>query len=311
MSQITFPQFTNMQPVAEDLQLIVDSMRTEVRNRLTVDGIFNPGIVGEQSDYLSYGSQANTIKIKPFIAYTQKGNRIEIEYTADSLSPQGTVIQITPDNIVNDYMNIPVWSGYSFDYSNYLKDQQVFETSFTIAKLGKGSILHGIKLRTTSLFVTDQEGINNVTVSIGTSSEPTKFLPETLVSQDDASTDLSVMNLMYSIDDDKETDIKITFKSDSYALSELVSGVLKVFLCIANLSGYDNTNLNTTTGGYNLGKGTPAWAASTTYYIVARYRKEVFDTLLIQVSCQTGFSPSKQAYHSQRPLALYLCFRYL
>ena len=67
MSQITFPQFSNMQPVAEDLQLIIDSLRTETRNRLTADGIFNPGIVGQKSDYLSK-SINNTIKIKPFIA---------------------------------------------------------------------------------------------------------------------------------------------------------------------------------------------------------------------------------------------------
>lgn len=276
MSQITFPHFTNMQPIAEDLQLIVDSLRTEVKNRLTVDGIFNPGIVGQQSDYLSYGSQENTIKIKPFIAYTQKGNRIEVESTFDKLSPQGTVIPITEDNIVNDYLNIPVWSGYSFDYANYLSDEQVFETRFSITKLGKGSILHGIKLRTTSKFLTDQ-GLNNVTVCIGTQSEPDKFLPETLVSTDDQSTDLSVMNLMYSIDDDNETDIYITFKSDNYALSELTNGVLKVFLCVANLSGYDNTNLNTVSGGFNLSTGTPVWYPSTTYYIVARYKEDESD----------------------------------
>lgn len=276
MSQITFPQFTNMQPVAEDLQLIVDSMRTEVRNRLTADGIFNPGIVGEQSDYLSYGSQQNTIKVKPFIAYTQKGNRIEIESTLDKLSPQGSVIPISDDNIVNNYLNIPVWSNYSFDYANTLSNQQVFSASFNITKLGKGSILHGIKLKTTSLFVSD-ESTSNVVVSIGTSDNPTKFLPETLVSEDNKSTDLSVMNLMYSIDDEAETDIIITFTSDAITLDKLTSGVLKVFLCIANLSGYDNQNLNIVSGGYSLNTGTPVWQASTTYYIVARYKEDESD----------------------------------
>ena len=63
MSQNTFPQFTNMMPSAEDIQLIVDSLRIEDRNRITKDGIFEPGIVNQKSDYLSAGTNANSIKI--------------------------------------------------------------------------------------------------------------------------------------------------------------------------------------------------------------------------------------------------------
>ena len=108
MSQTTFPAFTNMLPEVEDIQLIVDSLRTEDKNRITRDGIFTPGIVNEPSDYLSSGTSKNSLKIKPFIAYTLNGNRVEVESTWDNLYATGSIITVTEENALNNYKNIPV-----------------------------------------------------------------------------------------------------------------------------------------------------------------------------------------------------------
>lgn len=270
MAQTTFPNFSNMQPTAEDLQLIIDSLRDSDRNRITKDGIFNPGIVGKQSDYLSAGTTPNSLKIKPFIAYTQNGNRIEVNSTWDSLFPTGNVINVTSNNLVNDYIDIPVWHSYTKNYTNVYEDATT-EKTIELATLGKGSILHGIKLRTNTIFTSNSGTDNNIYVSIGTSTDPEKFLPPTLVSDSNAATNLSVMNLMYSIDDENDTKIVITFKSDNYNLNTLNNGAITVNLCIANLTGFDNENIDTVEGGRVLDTVVGQWNPSTLYHIVVRY----------------------------------------
>lgn len=270
MAQTTFPNFSNMQPTAEDLQLIIDSLRDSDRNRITKDGIFNPGIVGKQSDYLSAGTTPNSLKIKPFIAYTQNGNRIEVNSTWDNLFPTGNVINVTSNNLVNDYIDIPVWHSYTKNYTNVYEDATT-EKTIELATLGKGSILHGIKLRTNTIFTSNSGTDNNIYVSIGTSTDPEKFLPPTLVSDSNAATNLSVMNLMYSIDDENDTKIVITFKSDNYNLNTLNNGAITVNLCIANLTGFDNENIDTVEGGRILDTVVGQWNPSTLYHIVVRY----------------------------------------
>ena len=271
MSQTTFPAFTNMLPEVEDIQLIVDSLRTEDKNRITRDGIFTPGIVNEPSDYLSSGTSKNSLKIKPFIAYTLNGNRVEVESTWDNLYATGSIITVTEENALNNYKNIPVWYQYKKNYSNL--DSNSIEQTLDLATLGKGSILHGIKLRVNELFgVTNSTTQPNIFVSIGTTAEPEKFLPPTLVSSDNSSSNLSVMNLMYSLDDANETQIKITFTSDTVTLNKLTNGSLTINLCVANLTGFDNSALEATEGGYQLSNdAVGTWQPSTTYHIVVRY----------------------------------------
>lgn len=275
MSQNVFPAFTDMMPNVEDIQLIVDSLRQEDRSRITRDGIFNPGIVNQQDEYLQSGTNENSLKIKPFIAYTANGNRIEVASTWDNLYAQGNVITVTNANLVSTYENIPVWYAYAKTYESFDQTAENYTESLQLATLGRGSILHGIKLRINSLFnITGAETQPNIWVSIGTQSEPEKFLPPTLVSADNLSTNLSVMNLMYSIDDANPTNIIITFTSDSVFLNTLTNGSLTVNLCIANLSGFDNEELIETVGGYQLSNtSVGTWQPSTTYHIVARYEE--------------------------------------
>ena len=274
MAQNTFPAFTNMIPTVEDIQLIVDSLRQEDRYRITKDGIFTSGIVNDKDDYLSAGTNTNSLKIKPFIAYTSNGNRIEVSDTWDNLYAQGNVINVTNRNLVSQYENIPVWYSYINSYEN-LTSADTTQT-LTLATLGRGSILHGIKLRVNSLFgTTDSAQTSNIYISIGINGEPEKFLPQTNISQSNLSTDLSVMNLMYSLDDENTTDIIITYTSDSANLNTLTNGSLSINLCIANLTGFDNEELYTTTGGYQLNNTlVGSWQPSTTYHIVVRYTED-------------------------------------
>lgn len=290
MSQVTYPKFSNMQPVAEDLQLIVDSLRTENRNSITKDGVFNPGITGKKADYLSAGSRENSLKIKPFIAYTKNGNRIEVNSTWDNLYPTGTIIPTTTDNLVNEYINIPYWHDFVVSHTNL--NAASTTQRYELADLGKGSILHGIKVRTTTTFVASTS--SNIWVSIGTSEEPEKFLPETLVSDSNSPTNLSVMNLMYSMDDDNVTKIYLTFRSDNTNLNNVINGSLRIDLCIADLKGFDNSGLNQVDGGSTLDVNTDLtnttgqWQASTLYYIVARYKEDEGDFRTLSYTDSNG-----------------------
>ena len=272
MAQNTFPAFTNMIPTVEDIQLIVDSLRQEDRYRTTKDGIFTPGIVNEEDTYLQPGTNENSLKIKPFIAYTANGNRIEVSDTWDNLYAQGNVISVSNDNLVSEYENIPVWYSYVKTYESFtdLDENNKKIATLTLTELGRGSILHGIKLRTNAIFASETE--SDIFISIGTESEPEKFLPPTLISSSAEPTNLSVMNLMYSINDSSTTKIVATFTSESVDLDTLTNGSLTANLCIANLSGFDNEDLTQTEGGYELGNSSiGSWQPSTRYHIVVRY----------------------------------------
>lgn len=270
MSRNIFPAFTNMIPTVEDIQLIVDSLRQEDRYRTTKDGIFTPGIVNKKDSYLSIGTKSNSLKIKPFIAYTPNGDRIEVSDTFDNLYAQGSVINVTAENLVSQYENIPVWYPFTNTFEIFNSTENLTEYKLELTKLGRGSILHGIKLRANAPFTADSEP--NVYVSIGTESEPEKFLPPTLISENNTSTDISVMNLMYSFDDSNTTGIFLTFTTDSGYLNNLSNGSLTTNVCIANLSSFDNSDLNNVPGGYPLSSSSiNTWQPSTTYHIVARY----------------------------------------
>ena len=273
MAQNTFPAFTNMIPTVEDIQLIVDSLRQEDRYRTTKDRIFNPGIVNQKDSYLSSGTKTNSLKIKPFVAYTSNGNRIEVSSTWDNLYAQGNVIQVTDENLVLENINIPVWNSFTNSYETLTSEST--EQQVVLTTLGRGSILHGIKVRVNSLFrVTGADIDDDIYISIGTVSEPEKFLPKTLISDNDASTNLNVMNLMYSIDDASTTNIIATYYSNSINLNTLTSGGITINLCIANLSGFDNEDLSYTNGGYELNNSSiGSWQPNTTYHIVARYKE--------------------------------------
>lgn len=270
MTQNTFPAFTNMMPVVEDLQLIVDSLREEDRLRLTKDGIFTSGIVNQKDSYLSAGTDTDSLRIKPFVAYTANGNRIEIEDELDNLYAQGTVIKVTEDNKTTPN-NIPYWKTYINTYENF--DSSSLTESINLTSLNSNSILHGIKIKINSAFnIVGSSSQPNVYISIGTSSEPEKFLPKTLIS-DISSSDISVMNLMYSFNEES-TDIYATYYSDSSNLNTLNNGSITISLCIATLTGYGNINSEEVDGGYqldNLSKGT--WLPNMTYHIVARYEE--------------------------------------
>ena len=273
MSQNTFPAFTNMIPTVEDMQLVVDSLREETRSRLTKDSIFFPGIVNEQGTYLQAGTLENSLRINPFVAYTANGNRIEVSSTWDNLYAQGNVINITRSNLVQE--DIPVWRTYYKTISDLRQDQDLNIETIKLTSLGRGSILHGIKVHTAALFeAIGSSTRQNVWISIGTEAEPNKFLPETLVSDNNASTNISVMNLMYSLDDANPTELVITFTSDGY-LNQLTSGSVVVNLCIADLSIFDNGDLDPNSAGYELNSITVVpWMPSTTYHIVARYKED-------------------------------------
>lgn len=271
MSQNTFPAFTDMIPTVEDIQLIVDALRQEDRSRTTKDGIFTPGIVNAPDEYLQKGSSAdgNSLKIKPFIAYTANGDRIEVSSTWDYLYPQGSVIPVSDANKVSDYKDIPVWYPYSISFSN-LTSEELTE-NIKIIELGRGSVLHGIKVRANVAFA-DEVG-SNIYISIGTQSEPEKFLPPTSIS-DTSSGDISAMNLMYSLSDINTTPIIVTFTSDSGQLNQLTNGNVLINFCIANLSGFDNSELTLTNGGYEISNNmVGSWQPSTVYHIVVRYKE--------------------------------------
>lgn len=267
MAQNTFPAFTEMVPTVQDLQLIVDSLRQEDRSRTTHDGIFSPGIVNKPDTYLAAGSGKDSLMIKPFVAYTANGDRIEVSSLWDNLYPQGTVVPRYDSNRIDENVNIPVWYPYTITNANL--NNAVVTQSINLIELGKGSVLHGIKLHATTNFIDDQN--SNIFVSVGISGEPEKFLPPTLISQDN---DISVMNLMYSLSDDIETPIIVTFTSDNANLNLLTSGSLNINFCIANLSGFDNSALTYKTSGYEISSSNiGVWLPSTTYHIVVRYKE--------------------------------------
>ncbi|MCM1260584.1 MAG: hypothetical protein NC222_06475 [Staphylococcus sp.] len=269
MSKTTYPVFGNMLPSVNDIQLIVDSFKEEDRKRLTADGIFNPGIVNSTDVYLQEGSNKNTIKINPFIAYTKNGNRIEVSSYYDYLVPEygKSIINIDEDiNVVNREKNIPYWNHYSKNYTNFANaNDNVF--SIPLTSLKPGAILQGIKIKHIQKF----NGCGDVYVSIGTSLEPEKYTPKFLISSDPSDTNIATSNIVYSENGKEPTTIYATFYCSIGYLNNLYSGTADISLCIANVSNVEYEE-EYQDSGIPLNNIVGTWNPNTTYYIVVRYK---------------------------------------
>lgn len=267
MSKTTYPVFGEMLPTTEDIQLIVDSFKEEDRKRLTADGIFNPGIVNTIDDYVQEGSNKNTLKIIPFIAYTRSGNRIEVSNTYDFLTPaESGKITVNDDNIVDKQKNIPYWNHYSKNYTNFT---EATNTTFSILidELKPSSILQGVKLNFTQTF----RGCGDVYVSIGTSTEPEKFTPKFLISEETEDTNIETSNVLYCESGSQYIPVYATFTCSLNTLNNLTAGSLSISLCITDVSNveYEEKEIE---GPLSLKNISGIWKENMTYYIVARYK---------------------------------------
>lgn len=279
MSKTTYPVFGEMLPKADDIQLIVDAFKTEDRKRLTVDGIFNPGIVNNVDDYVQPGTNPNTLKIIPFIAYTRAGNRIEVLNTYDFLTAQsdGSITIDEELNIPNREKNIPYWYHYSKDYTNFA-DASAQTYKILITKLRPSSILQGIKMKHTVAFT----GCGEVYVSIGTESEPEKFTPKFLLSDTPRDNNIETSNVLYSESGANYVPVYAYFTCSLSTLNFLTSGSLSISLCITNVSNVDYDEEDTD-GGIPLVNVKGEWKPNITYYIVARYITEDSDLRSINI----------------------------
>lgn len=280
MSKTTYPVFGEMLPSTDDMQLIVDCFSEEDRKRLTLDGIFNPGIVNNIDNYLQKGSGKNTLKIIPFVAYTKSGNRIEVANTYDFLSPDNNGnIPVNEDvNRINKEKNIPYWYHYSQNYLNFVNVSQN-TYSLLITNLKPGSILQGIKIKHTQSF----RGAGEVKVSIGPGvysdfknkiwniNEPQKFTPEFIISTQPSADDIETSNLLYCESGTEYVPIVATFTCSEGILNNLTSGNLQISLCITDVSNVTYDELDTNDDGLPLTNAIGYWEPNITYFIVARY----------------------------------------
>lgn len=266
MSATIYPKFENMLPNSEDIQLIVDSYKEEDRKRLTVDGIWQPGIVNEPDNYLTSGTITNTVKILPFIGYTKNGNRIEIDQIQNNLSPQddGTITSISGYDSTRQ-TNIPEWRFHTKDFTNF-SGVTSNEANILLETLPPQAIIHSTKL-TNTLFT----GVSNLYVSIGTLAEPEKYSPKRLISTQPTSTNIETSSSLYSESTEDSVGIYAFFSCTSgETLQSLVQGSATFGLCItySSESDFDPEDVG---GGFELGNKTGYWRPSTSYYIVARY----------------------------------------
>lgn len=269
MSKTTYPIFGDMLPSAEDIQLIVDSFKEEDRKRLTSDGVFNPGIVNSEDIYLQEGSNKNTIRINPFVAYTKNGNRVEVTSTYDYLVPEYGSSTINVDdeiNVVNREKNIPYWNHYSKNYTNFTGATST-EFSIALTDLNPGAILQGIKIKHIQKF----SGCGDVYVSIGTEFEHEKYAPKFLISSDPSDTNIETSNIVYSENGKEPTTIYATFTCSINALKNLIGGSVSISLCITNVSNVEYEK-DYPEGGIPLKNIVGTWNPNTTYYITARYK---------------------------------------
>lgn len=295
MSKTTYPVFGEMLPTSEDIQLIVDSFKEEDRKRLTADGIFNPGIVNEISNYLQEGTQKNTLKILPFIGYTKSGNRIEVEGTWDYLMPQknGKIILDETLNLVSRTKDVPFWVHYSKNYTNFTEAAgQSF--SILIDLLKPGSILQGIKMKHTQAFL----GAGDVFVSIGVG-EPVKtkeelesnqilnankFTPDFEISSEPLNEYIETSNIVYSEYNNAYIPVYATFNCTLNSLNNLTSGSLNISLCVTEVSNVEYEKIEFDKGGIHLSNATGYWEPNTTYYVVARYKTKDTDERSINIT---------------------------
>lgn len=279
MSKTTYPVFGDMLPKKQDIQLIVDSFKEEDRKRLTTDGVFNPGIVNEVDEYLRQGTNPNTLKIMPFVAYTKSGNRIEVSNIYDflTISSEGQEIIIDDTNIVEEEKDVPYWRHYQKVYTNFAEaTTQTYKLLLT--NLKPGAILQGVKLKHIQQF----NGCGTVYVSIGTETEPLKYTPQFLISDIPTEDNIETSNILYSESSTNETPVYAHFTCTQNTLNSLISGSLDISLCIANVSNadYDDEEVE---GGIPLVNTIGSWKPNMTYYIVARYTTQKSDLRSINI----------------------------
>ena len=280
----TYPVFSNMLPYSEDFQLIVDSLREQMKYRLTGDMIFTGGICSGKQIYVQSGNEHgynnNTIMILPFIGYNINGDRIRNSETLINLAPQSNgQIVINDENIVKNREDIPYWRHYTTSYtqlSNIDSSSAITEYSYSFAQLKAGSILQGIKL----FLLQSYQDIGDVYMSIGINNDLEKYYPITKVSNEVSNVDIGTANMSYSENQENETDILITFYCDSDKnLKDLISGNLSIDLLITDLSNINHSEEQDAQSSQKLQPQTSAssWQANTTYYIVARYKQSSSD----------------------------------
>lgn len=279
MSNTIYPVFSNMLPTSEDIQLIMDSLMDQMRLRLTKDFIFTPGICSGKQEYITLGTNNNTIKILPFIGYNINGDRIQNELVLDNLSPatSGQIV-VNEDNIVRDKIDTPYWRHYSSNWSN-LQNSGTNEFSYQFATLNPGSVLQGIKLYLEQTFASSDDNFTgNIYISIGIENDLEKYYPMTQVNINQSNIEIGTANLTFSENQTEKTPILITFYSESgNDLSTLISGSLLIDLLISDLSNA-SSNIDQEDSGQQLGVYNNYWQVSTTYFIVARHKKDYFDT---------------------------------
>ncbi len=279
MPNTIYPIFSNMLPTSEDIQAIMDSLMEQMRYRLTRDFIFTPGICSGKQEYITLGTNNNTIKILPFIGYNINGDRIQNEKVLDNLSPANSgQIVVNEDNIVKDKTDTPYWRHYNSNWAN-LQSTNENQFSYQLATLNAGSVLQGIKLYLEQTFSSSDSNFNgNIFVSIGIENDLEKYYPITQVDISQSNVEIGTANLSFSENQTEATPILITFYSESgNDLSTLISGSLIIDLLISDLSNI-STEIDEEDSGQQLGTYNNYWQVSTTYFIVARHKKSYFDT---------------------------------
>ena len=289
MSNTKYPVFSNMLPVSEDIQLIVDSLRDQLRYRLTKDLIFTAGVCSGKQEYVVKGTNENTIKILPFIGYNANGDRIQNEYVLDNLSPKNSgQIVINESNIIQNKTDTPYWRHFSLNWANLQNsDSNIF--SYKFAELKAGSILSGIKLFLQQTYSGESSVFTGeIYISIGIEGDLEKYYPITKVSNTASNTDIGTATLSFSENQIESTPILITFYSDTgNQLNNLISGSLIIDLLISDLSNTTGADSDDTDSGQQLGVYNNYWQASTTYFIVARHKNKYSDN-------RTGFIVNDQ-----------------
>lgn len=274
-----YPIFSNMLPTSEDIQQIMDSLMEQLRYRLTRDLIFTPGICSGKQEYITLGTNNNTIKILPFIGYNINGDRIQNDQVLDNLSPANAgQIVINEDNIVKDKTDTPYWRHYSSNWAN-LQNANINQYSYQFANLNPGSVLQGIKLFLEQTFSSSDDNFSgNIFVSIGIENDLEKYYPMTQINIQQSNIEIGTANISFSENQTEKTPILITFYSESgNNLSTLISGSLIIDLLIADLSNISSST-EQEDSGQQLGVNNNYWQVSTTYFIVARHKKYYFDT---------------------------------
>ena len=235
MGNTTYPVFSNMLPTSEDIQLIMDSLMEQMRYRLTRDLIFSPGICSGKQEYITLGTNNNTIKILPFIGYNINGDRMQNEQVLDNLSPaNASEIVINDENIVKDKIDTPYWRHYSANWAN-LQNIDTNQYSYQFANLNAGSVLQGIKLFLQQTFSSSDDSFTgNIYVSIGIEGDLEKYFPMTQINIQQSNIEIGTANLTFSENEEDKTPILITFYSETgNELGTLISGALKIDLLIA------------------------------------------------------------------------------